>query len=441
MAYNIKFVIVIVISILLFINYSNSALSVNMQEDIIDDFNIDDIDAYLADREDSLPDVNDNNIAENIEDSLPDVNDNNIAENIEDSLPDVNDNNIAENIEDSLPDVNDNNIAENIEDSLPDVNDNNIAENIEDNLPDVNDNNIAKHENILAPQDLSNPASITKKEEQYLNKMKDIISVNNPYDVIDNNLLQNEELLPNNDSKISIIRDDSEILTEPSDYIQVREGNNSGLSHEILNDVPLNVMVFNAYKALRLGHGESAILLFSQIISLDDMNFSALFGLASSYQQMNELDQAKMIYSVILDKYPNNKQALNNILLITSQQNPRFALIQLEDMKLANPKYSDIYAQKGIIYLKLGDYNNAVREFSSAIKLAPKNYDYQYNLALAFDKMGNSRSAIYFYSKILKAYSRGDIISGNIEILKNRYNYLRQNITKKDNKYEYKRAS
>src|SRR4051812_22558657 len=56
--------------------------------------------------------------------------------------------------------------------------------------------------------------------------------------------------------------------------------------------------------------------------------------------------------------------------------------------------------QAGVKYYASGDYRGAIREFSAAQQLAPADLN-NYNLALCYDKLGDSEPAVQYYRAFL----------------------------------------
>lgn len=275
---------------------------------------------------------------------------------------------------------------------------------------------------------LSSPDNVQEWNQKSLERIKQGISIQYP------NLKQAKPSLIKETNDIYIIRERPP--EEKGSFITVSSSN------EAENTISSNKKLQEAYRAVQLGHETIAVKWFSEILEQDEENFSALFGLARTYHRSRQLDQAKYVYGRILELYPNHEQTLNNLIVLVTEQSPKYAIDQLESIEAANPHYSQVFVQKGLIYLKMNEYESASKEFINAVKLSPSNYNYQYNLALAYDRMGKTHVALYLYDRILQAHRQGKELLGDIKALRKRYLYLKNKLTyRKEEHNGIKRAS
>lgn len=184
-----------------------------------------------------------------------------------------------------------------------------------------------------------------------------------------------------------------------------------------------------AYKAAQVGQIAAAIILYKEVLQQDPDNKNALFGLATSYHKNNQTDQAKVIYIKILGKYPDSKESLNNFLLLVSNDPPQSTLVELEKIEELNKNSDQLQSQIAMLHMKLGNHDNAIKHFNSAIALAPDNVSYKYNLAVLYDNLGRDALAASLYHQIVEFANGGGKFAGSIEDVRKRMIYL-------DNKIE-----
>ncbi|MBY0408488.1 MAG: tetratricopeptide repeat protein, partial [Rickettsiales bacterium] len=182
-----------------------------------------------------------------------------------------------------------------------------------------------------------------------------------------------------------------------------------------------------AYNALVSGNTEAASSIYRNVLENDANNKNALFGLATIYHRAGQLEKARPLYAQLLTVDPNNRDGLNNFLVLLADEAPEDALTHLERLREANPGFSPIPAQMAVIYTKLGQTDKAIENMTKAIELAPENIAYRYNFAIMLDKQKKYDEAAVLYRQILQAYQRGDKIPGNIQQIQQRLTFISSN--------------
>jgi tetratricopeptide (TPR) repeat protein len=236
-------------------------------------------------------------------------------------------------------------------------------------------------------------------------------------------------------------------VREP-EHIQVERGKNqtpgkeengvlkstSGINMSMRSDkkeqsnVNIKKKMDEAYRALMAGQISASINIYKQIIDKHHNNKDALFGLATAYHRNSQFEQARSIYTEILEDEPNNKEVLNNFLVLVAEEAPESAILELQKLERINSDFSPIPAQIGMIYLKIGDADKAERYLRRAALLSPDNITYKYNLAITSDRLGKQRQAYRLYQQIVEASESGAIIPGSINSVTDRMNFLKDKV-------------
>jgi Tfp pilus assembly protein PilF len=164
-----------------------------------------------------------------------------------------------------------------------------------------------------------------------------------------------------------------------------------------------------AYDALMAGQRESAAALYRTILKADAKNIHALFGLATTYQKDGRRDEARDYYQQLLAIQPTHRDALNNLLVLASEESPQQTLEELAMLAQRNPDFSPIPAQMAMILNKLGKPDEAVKYMAKAIRLAPDNLLYRYNLAIILDRSQHYAQAAKMYRELLSAAERNSL--------------------------------
>lgn len=227
--------------------------------------------------------------------------------------------------------------------------------------------------------------------------------------------------------KISIKREDDETTSE----FGIDEQSSSEFSMSVRDEQTNKKKEFNvaqtmtsAYRALMMGQTSASIQLYKDVLEASPNHKNAKLGLATAYHKNYQVDQAREIYTSILKDEPNNKEALNNFLVLVAEEAPEDALFELKKLERLNSQFSPVTAQIAMIYLKLKKYKKAERYLRRAVILSPENITYKYNLAIISDRLRKYPQAIRVYRQIIEQAEQGVPIPGSIEQLSERLHFL-----------------
>lgn len=206
----------------------------------------------------------------------------------------------------------------------------------------------------------------------------------------------------------------------------VRTHEEIGLKIEVRKaDVNIHHYLEQGYENLLAGHMAIAAGFYEQALQAEPKNEMALFGLATTYQRMNRIEEARDIYGRLLGINPTHREALNNFMVLVSQESPQAAIEELEKLESENPDFSPIPAQLGTIYKKLGNNEMAAQKLARALALSPENTSYKYNLAVTLDSMGRHAQAADLYVELVEDYNNGANLPGDPVAIQNRAIFLR----------------
>jgi len=146
--------------------------------------------------------------------------------------------------------------------------------------------------------------------------------------------------------------------------------------------------------------------------------------LAKSHARKGEIEQARQIYQALLEKFPENKKAIEGLRALSNpvlqpngaghNQNPINDLIGLytqgrleealtQGVALARQyQHAPLIANLlGAIYTGLGREDEAVASYHRALTLKPDYVEAHYNLGVALDKFGRHAEAVTSYGRAL----------------------------------------
>ncbi len=228
------------------------------------------------------------------------------------------------------------------------------------------------------------------------------------------------------DVAISRVDPDIEQLLKQSaaaDNVQSHEATGVKIEVRRPNYNP-NYELEKAYEALLAGQTGIALELYKNVIRMQPDNELALFGAATTFHRIGEIESARVLYGRLIELYPNNREAMNNFLVLVSDESPQEALNELLELEHASPDFSPIPAQLGLLYAKLGDEEKARSKMLRAISLDPDNMVYRYNLAIFLDKQKRYKEAAAFYRQLIAASQQGEPIPADAFALQSRLNYI-----------------
>ncbi|NBX02734.1 MAG: hypothetical protein EBR02_01440 [Alphaproteobacteria bacterium] len=189
----------------------------------------------------------------------------------------------------------------------------------------------------------------------------------------------------------------------------------------------INYELRKAYDAQLAGSSADAIVIYREILDNDADNKQALLGLATSYHRTGQLELARTLYGRVLTLDSTNRVALNNFLVLLTDEAPENALVQLKDLQQRNPEFAAVPAQIAVVYQKLRQPDKAIESMSRAVQLAPSNLSYRYNLAVLLDRQHHYEQAAALYSQIIEATEHGEKSPGNIQQIQQRLTFIRSN--------------
>jgi len=144
-------------------------------------------------------------------------------------------------------------------------------------------------------------------------------------------------------------------------------------------------------------------------------NLPAMNTLAMLLQISERIEESARLYQEILQLQPDNAIAMNNLAWLMCEEQGKFK----EALELAQaglqiaPNYIDLIDTRGVIYHRLGQFNEAIECFNTAIKLYPKQNPAavasRFHLGRSLAAQGQSSTAV---AELQQALSLHDQIGG-----------------------------
>jgi tetratricopeptide (TPR) repeat protein len=185
----------------------------------------------------------------------------------------------------------------------------------------------------------------------------------------------------------------------PRDTIRVTTGTATPAVNPVLSE---------AYGALSAGNLDSSQRLYNQLLKSDAGNVEALLGLAAISTQQGDRDTAAKHYVKVLELDPRNAFAQAGLISMLGRADPQSAETRVKQLIARDPSAAFLHFTLGNTYVDQNRWPDAQQAFFQAHHLQPDNPDYAYNLAVALEHIGQSKSALDFYRRaVLLAAAKG----------------------------------
>lgn len=148
---------------------------------------------------------------------------------------------------------------------------------------------------------------------------------------------------------------------------------------------------------------KEAIVMYRQVLDKNPQNTDALFNLASAYLKNREFATALPILKSLTEKDPDNPQIMINHAIARMGMDEPGAAVSLLDaaqQAIGAPSF-DIYFHKAAALSQLGRLDEAKTFYEKAAKIDPENSRLLFNIAVLYDKMELYSEALQHYRLFL----------------------------------------
>jgi tetratricopeptide (TPR) repeat protein len=172
----------------------------------------------------------------------------------------------------------------------------------------------------------------------------------------------------------------------------------------------------------RLGKYKTSLDLFNSIIQSDSLTISAYPGRAESFVELGNLEQAKSDISKYREYYPEN--ADNQLLeayIDTKSGDFLSAIANYSKLIKSNPAKPEYFINRANAYMHTKTYKYAIKDYSMALDLEPRNIEVYKSKAKAHQLAGELTQACFEWQHAAKL--------GDIESMDNLYKYCKNQKT------------
>src|SRR3989344_6182191 len=133
----------------------------------------------------------------------------------------------------------------------------------------------------------------------------------------------------------------------------------------------------------QLGELDSVVECSRRIIALDSRNADAYFNLGLALHGLKRLPETEAAYRAALRIHPGYTNALAQLAgILMEQKRPAEAWSLLEGAIAGAPQYAFLHYNLGLVFLGLGQRDDALRSFERAVDLNPSLAEGHYQLGL-----------------------------------------------------------
>lgn len=183
----------------------------------------------------------------------------------------------------------------------------------------------------------------------------------------------------------------------PSDIAIQRTLENDGVTPALIG----------AWQAYQRGDYASAAQGYRQVLEKDPNNRDALLGLAATSQQQGMDDAAQRYYRQLLLLDPRDPAA-QAALSTYSQGDAGVTEARLKKLLAEQPRSAPLHFALGNLYAEQTNWGDAQQHFFNAFSLEPANAQYAFNLAVSLDHLGQGKLAAQHYRQALQLDTTGN---------------------------------
>jgi len=205
--------------------------------------------------------------------------------------------------------------------------------------------------------------------------------------------------------------------------------NNNDLDEAIKyfrKSIELDPNFFIAYNALGLacfmkGQFKLAEKHFYSCLDKEPSFTEAHNNLGTVYQEMKLYNKAEREYRIAIEdvNYPSRHLAYYNLSKLFYIQNKnQEALEHITFAIKMKPDFAGAYNLEGIIYEKMGKYNEAIYRYETALKFIPNDLSLNFNLAISYFKSNRQKEAKRIFEKIYPSVTDSEMKSKIEQYLK-----------------------
>lgn len=173
---------------------------------------------------------------------------------------------------------------------------------------------------------------------------------------------------------------------------------------------PLFPKLSEAWNAFQAADYPRAEALYREVQAADATNVDAMLGLAAIALRGGRSGEAQSLYNTVLQADPQNAAAIAALSTLpagTPANGDTGNETRLKNLLREQPGAAELHFALGLQYVAAGRWPEAQQAFFEAVRNAPTNADYAFNLAVSLDQLGQSAAAAAYYERALSLANSG----------------------------------
>jgi tetratricopeptide (TPR) repeat protein len=179
----------------------------------------------------------------------------------------------------------------------------------------------------------------------------------------------------------------------------------AGLNREPITISPATVQIDpqleRAYDAVQKNDLSSARQIYQNLLQRDPNNRDALLGLAAIDIKTRDYETAEARYLRLLELDPRDGHAQAGLLALRGQMDPVASESRIKNLLATQPESAHLYFALGNQYALQSRWSEAQQAYFKAFTVDPDNADYAFNLAVSLDHLRQKGPALEYYRRSL----------------------------------------
>ncbi|MCE7895770.1 MAG: hypothetical protein DYH19_03305 [Gammaproteobacteria bacterium PRO8] len=164
---------------------------------------------------------------------------------------------------------------------------------------------------------------------------------------------------------------------------------------------PVYARLDAAYQAMVAGATAAAELAYREVLAANADNIDALLGLGTLAARAGRTAEAQEQFRRVRQLDPKNAAAAAALAALPGAATMGAGESQLKGMLAEQPGSAGLHFALALRYVAEDRWPDAQLEFFEAVRHAPRNPDYAFNLAVSLDRLGQAQPAASYYQRAI----------------------------------------
>ena len=185
-------------------------------------------------------------------------------------------------------------------------------------------------------------------------------------------------------------------------FFKTRAGEEGVSSLSTLKDMEADIYAYLGDVCSELGKTDSSDFFFQKALEMEPFNADIRVNVAQSYQKHGNVDLAIEEYGNALSIDPENAIAMYNLAIIARQTDSQQAREIFDLVIMKNPNIAEAYEHRALASFEEGRYEEALKDYETAISLDKGDPGKWYNTGLILEKLNQLTPAYKAFTEALE---------------------------------------